>query len=527
MYSTSRPSDGVIESESSAGHLHTSINLGITVAAFLAPIALYSVAALNPLDAYGKGLVLVAVLCAVLFSLVLVDTLAIHFAAFWTGLLIWQNAAIGVWLSTDISRFFFPVVELKTICIYVAAGWCLLKAKPQQRRFARQLAWPGVLLTGWVLLRTTRPTDPSALAYVRNFTSFIAVMVVGITAGSEISARAATRWFRDIAAVSLGVLAFGAVLEASVGTDGWRQIVGADALSPLLGSISERTTFLNHSVSRIGSLVIEPVNFSFLAMSLVIIAYYSRPKRSLGITAWVGIVLVLLAFGKGSMLLGGVTLYGLRSKRLQRKLTRKPLRTLVGVMASVVIVVLVYSVAIGGAGSTLRLLTDPTAASGDSTRFHVAALAASVLHMAVNPLGSGVGAGGILSNTFAASTDGSSVGSGGESGVGVLIHQLGIPGLVLFIVFVGRAIRIFGTSHHSALSQALLIAWFCGCLFQEQPLGPQAGGLYVLFAAIAGSVGVLGQYGPTNGSEARAQHAHGNDPSASSNAPPLSASVRT
>jgi hypothetical protein len=123
---------------------------------------------------------------------------------------------------------------------------------------------------------------------------------------------------------------------------------------------------------------------------------------------------------------------------------------------------------------------------GNNTAFtHASGLLLGIRAAITNPMGSGLGVGGNFGQIFTNSSRGDWISSGSESGIGVLAFQLGIPGLLLVLVFVFKSLTAnlieiqSNNVKNPSISKmtfgaSLLFGWYCASLFSENAFGPQS-----------------------------------------------------
>jgi hypothetical protein len=430
-------------------------------------------------------LLLATILGALAFvALALVATSPFSFLAWWLGLLIWQNSAIGLITPTVVSGPALAIVEAKTLTMSVAAVYLLCTLTRHERQVFAPLLVPFVLFVLLAFIRA-RGADAGTLAYARNFLIGPAVILVVAVASFRASSREAVGWLRQAALWTTVILLIGALLELALGTVGWRHALNFDRL-PYMGGVSSYTSLFGHRAPRIGSFMIEPVNLAFIGAAAALVSLLHPLMRN-PLVIGMGVALIVLATGKGAaqLMIVAVAIAGFRPTR--RLLLQRPM---IGVLAAVVLSIalaMIYAALVLGP-SVLLLVTNPLAivGRGESFTYHLAGLSLAVQNLPGDLFGSGLGAGGNL----AAQESGSGgtaalLRAGGESGVGVLIYQLGAPGLLAFSFLVARIARAGGYGKLAGMCPTLLAVWVCALLFQEQPLGPQASGMLWLGIGIA------------------------------------------
>lgn len=471
-----------------------------TLVVFLASSVFYAAALVVPV----RGLIDYAFLGGFLAGCT-VTTLAILqrrralFIPFWLGLVVWQNAVLGLLLSARPGPSFLIVVEFKTVMIYLAALHGLASNARWLKRELRPLLGPAAVTAAAIVVSSRHPAGQAAIGYGRNFTSYIALVVAfswclyGLTI-----AQIRTLCARCARYVIL-VLGAGAAIEYSIGTDAWRSILNYRFTEAYLNGASVSTTLFDHRVPRLGSVMIEPVNAGYLAAgAVVVLLICSDTRRRRGFLA-LGIVLTMATFAKGALLLllliamAGIATRTFRTVSLFAR--RLPTASIVLATAGTLGAFIAYLFVTAGPARLERLLTNPTSlhnGGGESVEFHMAGLLSALYGALSNPIGRGLGTGGNFSSIFGGVQGAVRVGSGAESGVGVLVAQMGLLGLLGLGWF---AIRLTGIIDpgRSFYGRAAVVAWFVLWWYQENVMGPQASALVLLGISAALAMSIAGR----------------------------------
>jgi len=120
--------------------------------------------------------------------------------------------------------------------------------------------------------------------------------------------------------------------------------------------------------------------------------------------------------------------------------------------------------------------------STGSTTAHINGLIAAFVELPRHPLGRGFGGTGVLAGLFAdeAAEGGSAI---VESGLGSVIGQLGIPGLIGYIVFFAMIIRSVHRIQDVrvyVLGMSLALAFILNAAFNEVALSPNSCAIYFI-----------------------------------------------
>jgi hypothetical protein len=121
--------------------------------------------------------------------------------------------------------------------------------------------------------------------------------------------------------------------------------------------------------------------------------------------------------------------------------------------------------------------------STGSTAAHIAGFTSAAQGLPQFPLGHGMGGTGVLAGLFATETSAVSA----ESGLGVIIGQLGLPGLLIFIaLFVMLARRCWGLSdpRERVVAMSLLIGFGLNAAFNEVALSPNSAAPYFVLIGL-------------------------------------------
>jgi len=454
---------------------------------------------------FSPAVVIVLSLTAIIVSTVITFSIATElFIIFWIALAMFQNFAVGIFLSDRAAIVPIYISESKTIAATVAILMMLPVALSNMKRFTHPLRWYAVYAV--VVLGHVTSLGGATLPYLRNFLLPLAtlLLVVAMTAGWGEKRRL------DLASaiVRFGtvILAVGTFCEMLAGAQTWRTILHADKNSAL-NSLSTVTNFFGWRIERTGGFLVEPTNAGYIAAALIIIAVIlvrsAGPQHRSGMYLcavfcfWVllmsgaksGLLMLLIAatsaiaYSRAKSVWGGLTL---------------------GWIGATVLVA-AYVAAIKGPAAIASAVSNPLSIlGGDSTTYHFAGFIAGLKHAFTSILGGGIGVGGNFAR-IAGATNSQWILTGGESSWGVLAYQAGLLGIILFLATIASLCK------HLGIRSAILIsAWSSSAMFAEALFGPQVAGVILVVAALLLSDSAVRSRHDNNvGAERLVQQEHG------------------
>lgn len=218
-------------------------------------------------------------------------------------------------------------------------------------------------------------------------------------------------------------------------------------------------------VARLASLYYDPVNFSYFMGLAVVIGFTTKYRY------WLIILLCeLLTFGKGGILIAGISIGCVIVHSLLRKYPAKLVKNvillcaMVGVIALVIVLQVFFRDSFG-------------------TYMHFYGAYTGFLAVLRNPLGHGLGSAGNIARAML--YDG--VYEASETGLLNMAYQIGIAGLALFLILYYRCVRRIILSYKRTDNRMVLgfvyisFAVFASAMFQENTLTPQCIVPYMLF----------------------------------------------
>lgn len=437
---------------------------------------------LGPVGLAGLSILLLALPSAIL-PLVSIE----GFVVYWLSLSLLQNALTGSLMLKTAADVPIALTEAKSVSAFIAVVVCVpsilryLKERPLLRRL---VVWYALLLL--ISLRfVARAVEftPSLLGYGRNF-------VLALALGLLVATRVQPFVVEDRYAIARRVVLFvatllgvGSISEVMLGTETWRAALNLDRIDAL-AALSTSTTFLGINLDRYAGFIGEPTNCGYIAsatLSAIVLIAMRRKRHDVPLAvAAVTCTGVLLASAakNGFLLMSAVALFLILMRG-----GRRPFWPLALTWGASGAITFLYLGLANGFGSISAMIVDPISnVWGDGVSIHIAGFVSGITEGVTTFIGHGLGQGGnfskILSGTETVSFE-SWLGTGSESGWGVLAYQLGIVGLVMFLLLIVALSTEWGVA-----SAALLAGWSASAMFAEAPLGPQVGGVLVVLAAL-------------------------------------------
>lgn len=364
-----------------------------------------------------------------------------------------------------ITNFIYSVLLLVTLASIRTTGF-----NPRQQHAARIAL--GVLVCigfyGAALMFVSGNSLIGGLASARNLIAPMLFFLIGYYAITFADPRYYLRLLLSLGWVVLAV----AIVEYTT-PDFWPTIglhhlwelkgiaVTENSLLPLNFYASEQIE-LGTFIRRMAGPFADPVNFGTFLFALLMVAWFMR-SRVLFLASIVASVLVV---SKGA-LLGLLAFCTVWAKKF-----RSAFEFIL--VATITVVAGLYFYAFTQSSST------------GSTTAHINGLMAALVELPQYPLGRGFGGTGVLAGLFAdeAAEGGSAI---LESGLGSVIGQLGVVGLVAYIVFFAMIIR----SVHQikevrtyVLGMSLVLAFILNAAFNEVALSPNSCAVYFIILGL-------------------------------------------
>jgi hypothetical protein len=412
---------------------------------------------------------------------------------YWLVLALGQNLISGLWFKLVHESAPPLVTEAKTLSAVVAVLVCF----PAIWRYisrSRTLLW-SLAAYGAAILINLRSSEPSVWAYGRNFGLPILILLLALSRTEHWSTDRRHQTLIRCLLFITGTLTAGSLAEGLVGTPAWREFMGADTLASL-SSLSTSTPLFGVELGRLGGVLGEPVTTGYItasALLAVAMLWLAAPARSGSVRNQPIYFLLTVLAGGTACVLSGVKMAPLLlivgfAAYLAAK--RPAIRPAVVALAPVTVagVTLTYMAMLYG-GLVAQAFTNPIALiRGDSSSIHWAGLVYGIRGIFAAPLGHHLGEGGNFGRLFGGQGGPKDVGAivetGSESGLGVLAYQLGLPGLVFFVLVAALLARRLGR-----WSTALIAAWVGAAAVAESMLGPLVAGPLLIAAGLLASDG--------------------------------------
>lgn len=394
------------------------------------------------------------------------------FFVYWINLVLLQNVVSGLWYSSSSSEA-IPLMVTEAKSVALATGGILALGPVLTLVRAHKGLAVGLGLYLVAIVTNVTSLDVVALANLRNFLTPLAMLFLAMSQAVRYSADERDDFVRTILTISAGWLALGTLGELLVGTAEWRHLLSADAIGGL-NSLSVTTSLFGIEFSRVGGVLIEPVNNGYVAASVIAVLlvhrYYMARSYSTVLFSTILACSVFALFFSSTrnpllmFVVGILAVYCLRVLKLQ------PAAALMLSWVAAFVATLAYIVLVAGPQYAFTVWSDPLGAvvNDESTTVHVAGLIAGFTGLWEAPLGHGLGSGGNFLRIFDDEMTWTEwLTTGSESSWGTMAYQLGILailGFVLLLVATGSLLGGPGT--------VLLAVWSAAALFTEHFFGP-------------------------------------------------------
>lgn len=362
--------------------------------------------------------------------------------------------------------------------VYSAALYLVLllkedpKADPARTQLYRKVTFYLAILIGYGLLTVvlfhTEPT--AALASARNIAAPLLFFLVGIHASRLVRLHSYLRYV-----VWLGVLTVGfGFMEAN--TPGFWQSIGLQTLWENKGIPISPGTGLpanfyaseqidGQFIRRMVGPFADPVNFGTFLFSVFMAAWFLKSRIALVLV----VVASALAVSKGAFL-GMLVWFAFWTRYF----------------ASRTVHVFAITMAVGAGLYFYAFTLD---SSTGSTTAHVNGFLAAFVELPAHPLGRGMGGTGVLAGLFSEGAESTSAIT--ESGIGMILGQLGIVGFITYVAFfvvLAKYTRRIRDRRQKLLAAALLGGFILNAAFNEVALSPNSSGTYfIILGLVIGS----------------------------------------
>jgi len=377
-----------------------------------------------------------------------------------------QNVYLGLGVSHLTSTYLQILLTLHFLLI---TGIVILGLETLNKKARWAVLSIAILFIHSALLFVIYPANLTAMmSSIRNILSCLLFYCFGIVMNKRVDTKEYYRW---IARISWLVAIFGLV-ERFVGLNVW-QTLNISRLWLMKGIGTNVWGIPNnwysaeliggYPIRRMVSTFADPVNLGTFLFAAFMIAWYQKDKI---LTITLGLCCVLTV-SKGALL-------GFLVFTVVYVWQRKKYRVFLPLMGVVALV--------GGLYFISYSLTSTTG----SVAIHLSGFFSAFDVFRTNPLGLGVGNVGVLAWMFNESLLDSSV---SETGIGMIIAQLGIVGISVYIFFftkLGLAPRNWkngnsvNAQRQKALYYTLLFSFIANAMFNEVALSPNSCGLYFI-----------------------------------------------
>jgi hypothetical protein len=356
----------------------------------------------------------------------------------------------------------FLIALLTAVALWMFGPEVHAARRLREARFTAVLL---VALTFWgfatVVLFHSTPT--AAFASYRNFVTPFLFLLLGLLASRTSLARV---YANHLVSLGICVIAF-AFLERFTPFWTW---VPLDVLwrkknLPVVPNTHYPPNFFSsetlggEQLRRMVGSFADPVQLGTFLFVVFVAAWYVGRR----VTTVLSVVAAVLAISKGA-LLGFLTFAYFRTRFLQSSTAA-------------------FLAATGALGMGIAFYLYTEVHSTGSTSVHIEGLTSALTALPSHPLGHGMGATGILAGLF--TKEQSSVSA--ESGVGVIVGQLGVPGIAIFaalFVMLTRACLRLQSPRERVVAMSLLIGFGLNAAFNEVALSPNSAAPYFVLLGL-------------------------------------------
>lgn len=376
--------------------------------------------------------------------------------------------------SANISPEYIQVVLTLNVPMVVLTYFILALRMPHGRFPAvRSGVRSMTLILGSLLIyavMTTAFSDAgisAAIASLRNFSAPILFVLVGLLAGPFVSF---DRILKLLLGLGVAALVFGIVEWTT--PDFWKMLSlhdlwNAKGIPVTPGSLLPKNFYASEQlvpgefIRRMAGPFADPVNFGTFVFCIIAVSWYRKSRLVL---AW-SIATAVVTVSKGS-LLGILTLVSVFCYKFRSRFE--------------------FTFALLVTGACAYYFYDFTERSSTgSTTVHIDGLLDAIRLLPLHPFGQGLGSTGVLAGILSDNTEVSS--QIVESGLGMILGQLGLVGFVLYIAFffvLVRLIRGVSDRRMFALAMSLLLGLGLNAMFNEVALSPNSCGAYMLVIGV-------------------------------------------
>lgn len=377
---------------------------------------------------------------------------------------LFQNTYLGI-LSPKLSSNslqFFTILNFVIACTFFVMLLLINKKRSSANKRSSLLLYLILLYSLFTLLVTGSVNILSVLSSLRNVISIFVFFLLGGLASKKV----------NIDKFEYLILFFGFIVimigfyEFFINQDMWKflnistlwQKKGI-ALQPsgLPTNFYSSETLFGERIRRMTSTFADPVNLGSFLFVLFCISWFKNKK----IIASLVLVSIVLTVSKGAFL--GILIF-----ILMFSLYKKGIRTFLSLIFPVL-------------GVGIAFIVYAYFTSANSVFLHISGFISSLVSLFYQPFGNGLGSTGVLAKQFSGFSSNSSI---TETGLGMIIGQLGIIGLIIYVVYfilLFRNINLLKNVDEKVLCMTLFLSISINILFNEVALSPNSCALYFIF----------------------------------------------
>lgn len=325
-----------------------------------------------------------------------------------------------------------------------------------------------LVLYGFALMAGFGNNPTAAIASARNITSPVLFFLIGAYAAAFCDFRRYLRLFLWLgtAALTVGFIEYL--------TPGFWTTIGLPALwekkgiDLTVGSQLPRNFYASEQIvegeflRRMAGPFADPVNFGTYLFTLTMVAWFLRAR----FVAVLAMVAVVLTVSKGA-LVGLLTFLAVWANKFRSRFE-----------------FILAAGAVAVAAAYFYVFTQSS--STGSTTAHINGFFAAFTELPSHPIGRGFGGTGVLAGLFA--DEGSDSGSAIlESGIGMVLGQLGVIGAVLYVLFfvtIIRQVARIQDTRVAVLGMSLVLAFILNAAFNEVALSPNSSAPYFIILGL-------------------------------------------
>jgi hypothetical protein len=387
----------------------------------------------------------------------------------------WQN----VYLLPVSDRASSTSLQVLIIFNFLLACWQLTIVAPRPRDFSKAVAG-SIVTVSWIALGTVLaygsltavmfhgPGIIAEFGSMRDLVTPFLFLLVGL--GASAHARVG-QYAGYLVVLTFVVAIFGFYEYYNPGfwahhglADLWNaKGLSVNPATGLPGNFYSSEIVNGHQLRRMVGPFADPVNLGSFLLAGLYAAWYRRRSIIVGVS----LVAIAFAVSKGAFV-GILVLVAVWSYYRVSK--------------TVFFAAIIFVAGVGLYGYSFV-----THSSTGSTARHIAGLTSALQGLPAAPLGHGLGGAGVLANVLGGSTASPSDISVGESGLGVVIGQLGIVGLAVYVLFfatlVRASLRVEGRRER-ILAAGLVISYMINAAFNEVALSPNSAAPYFVMLGL-------------------------------------------